>query len=839
MQPTPDNSFLRPMRGKVIAASLLACVAIGLALIVTYFSFFGLLDKMDELSMPNSKLKTLNNLFEQITRLDQEQRADAIKNPSKSYKEFLQESKMLTSAIDSLRNMNWEDKRQIERLEAMKRILHKRDFLLIEYLKLKSDFVSNKKYSIQLDSLADILIKTKPARDSSVRTTQKKTTTTTYLPETEEKKQSLLNRIFGGKKKETTDPRVEVKEEVSIQTDTLAIAKQDNAIQEVSKIMKTLEKDQRQQTKQMLQRELELIRTNIVLINQLLSILQEVENEEIASIERKNAEASAMVNLSIKRIGLIMIIFFLLAAVLMFLIMTDISKSNYYRLQLITAKEHAEQLSQVKQRFLANMSHEIRTPLQSIIGFSEQLKNNHVNHPVAIEAIQSSSEHLLHIVNEILDYSRIESDQFTIEYSPFNLSRLIEEVAAAIQIHAEKKGLQFIVDAKNVSNEILTGDAFRLRQVLYNLLGNAVKFTNKGFVKFEVETKQELAVICIFHISDSGIGIAQKDTERIFTQFEQGDVNIHKQYGGAGLGLSIVKKLIDIQGGTIKLDTEEGKGSSFTVELSFQTAQGEEIYGAVEKPRILPLISSFQGRILLVDDDPLILRLCSILLEKNKVPFKSISQASQVLEEDLANVSFILLDIRMPEINGIELCKVMRPKTNARIIALTAHVLPQEQKSILEAGFDGVLTKPFREKELLQLLEIPLTTSLKEESIFDLSALKKLTMGDAELLQTVLNQFIEETEKDLCELQAGIIIKDNIIIREIIHKLSGRVGQIGALGLSKKLQGIEAEFDSKQETEATYQKMTNSISELDNLLSRIRKEKKLSRYCIPYFSILR
>jgi len=824
MQSSEDRSFLKPVRGKVIAASLLACIAIGLALAVTYFSFYGLLDKVDELSIPNDKLKSLSTLFQQITRLDQQQRADAIKKPKKSYREFVKESESLVSTIDSLHRMSWEDKRQEERLEAMKRILRKRDFLLIEYLKLKSDFVFNKKYSNQLDSLADILTQNKPATDSSVKTTQKKTITTTYLPEKEEKKTSFFSRVFGGKKKEDAkaENRIEVKEEISVQVDTLAIAQQDSAILEVGRIMKTLEQDQRQQTKQMLQRELELVSTNIVLISQLLSILQEVENEEIAAVEQKNSEAVTMVSSNIQRIGLIMIIFFLLAAVLVFLIMVDISKSNYYRLQLIKARDQAEQLGQVKQRFLANMSHEIRTPLQSIIGFSEQLKDTQTTNEEAIEAIQSSSEHLLHIVNEVLDYSRIESDHFTIEKSPFDLSQLIEEVTSVIRIHTEQKGLQFIVKADNISKINLLGDAFRLRQILYNLLGNAVKFTSQGFVKFELEVKPDIFLKCTFRITDTGIGIAPLDISRVFAQFEQGDVNIHKQYGGAGLGLSIVKKLIDLQQGTIEVKSEEGKGSEFTVNLIFERAPvSATITHTLSSPSVT---RSFQGTVILVDDDPLILKLCSMLLNKYQVPFKAINQSERMLEEDLTNVRFIFLDIRMPGINGVDLCKALRNKTQAKIIALTAHVLPQEQASILENGFDQILTKPFREQDLLQVIGLLQSTNGIADSAFDLSSLRKLTLGDEQLFQSILSQFKEETESNLIEVDEALTQGKSKDLREVIHKLSGRVGQMGETELAQRFHQIEIKLDEGNAADSIRKEIEDSIQHLKLFLVEIQKE---------------
>ncbi len=824
MQSDEAQSFLAPLKGKVLAAFLLAAIAIALAVTITYFSFYGLLAKVDELSLPNNKLKSLSYLFEQITRLDQQQRADALRNPEKSYGTLLRESKSISSALDSLASMSWEDKRQAERLQAMKRILHKRDYLLIEYLKSKSDFFLNSKLSLKLDSLSEILVQSQPKADSSVTTTQKKTVTTVYLPD--ETKKSFFGRLFGGKKKDSAENRVEVKEEISVKTDTLAVARQDSAIAQVGRIMKSLDEGQRTQTRQMMKRELDLINTNISLINQLLSILQEVENEEISSIERKNAEAASLVSSSIQRIGIIMLVFFLLAALLVFLILVDISRSNYYRLQLIKAKEEAEELGKVKQRFLANMSHELRTPLQSIIGFAEQLKNPAVSNEAVI-AIQSSSEHLLQVVNEVLDFSRIESDTFTFENAPFFLDKVIDEVTSVIRISAEKKGLQLIVANHNLPANVVVGDAFRLKQILYNLLGNAVKFTSQGEVKLETEVTQGKYIKCVFKITDTGIGIAPEDIGRVFGQFEQGNMNIHKQYGGSGLGLSIVKKLVDLQQGKMEVSSEPGKGTTFTLKLYFDKAPAVI---SAEVDSILPIETNIDpGRVLLVDDDPLILRLCSLILENNNVNFKAMNQPEKILEENLDDVNFIFLDIRMPGINGIELCQLLRArKSEVQIIALTAHVLPQEQSSLLQSGFDQLLSKPFREQDLLKMLGIhraAVTTPIqKETSSLDLSSIKKMTMGDDALFQSVLVQFAEDTQKNKQDLEKQFQEKNTKAIREIVHQLSGRVGQMGATSLSQQFRQVETELHAGKNTDEIADKLKLSLNDLDVMLKQIQKE---------------
>jgi len=802
------KSFISPLRGKIIAAFLLACLAIALAVATTYIGFNSLLDQVDDLTVPNDKLRSLNNLFEQITRLDQQQRADAIRNPGKSYRAILQESKQLTTTLDTLISMPWNNTRQPSRLEAMKRVVAKRDYMLLEYLRLRSEFISNKKFTQQLDSLSFILAEANPQLDSILSTNQNKTTTTTYYPE--EKKGNFFSRLFGGKKKDSLNGAIEIKEETLTKVDTLAVARQESAREEVERIMKRLDEDQRLQTNEMLERELRLINTNMALINQLLSILREVETEELALFKTKNNEAGILVTKSVERISVIIAIFFLVAAALVFLMLIDLSRSNYYRQQLTQAKEEAERLSLVKQRFLANMSHEIRTPLQSILGFSEQLHTLKDN-TEGLLAIQQSSEHLLHIVDEVLDYSRIESGQFVLDKNPLWLDELVDEVATVVNIQARKKNLNFEIHIDEIDSPVL-GDAFRLKQVFYNLLGNAIKFTASGTITFSTrvvkQTNSHLEVE--FKITDTGKGIPKEEQEIIFNQFEQGGNSIHRQYGGAGLGLSIVKKIIDQQQGFIKVESELGTGTTFGILLRFSKSD-QPVVNAVSQTQP----STFAGHVWLVDDDVLILKLCSLILQKKGITFTSIQSPIEMLSQKLNDSDVVFLDIRMPGINGVDLCKELRQHNpNLYIVALTAHLLPDERKFIVESGFNRILPKPFREIEFLEALN-KVQPSVKPETEINLDELTKMTHGDKVLMNSIVEEFIEETQKNILHLEKRMLDKDAGAAREIIHQLAGRVGQFGAKPLMKNLQRIEQMLVAGT--------ALNEIRDLSQIIQQVKK----------------
>lgn len=812
---------------KILAAFLLAFVAVILAQSISRFSFRELLGTVEELSEPNEKLALLNSVFHEITTLDQMQRAEAITNPNKPYNSFLNQSANVNMLIDSLTAMPW-DSSQLDRLVQMKDVLNERNKLFFSYLKVKAEILDNRKFSVQLDTLAAILTNDEMAIDSSLITTQKKTITT-YLPDTNRMKnkehRSFFRQLFSKKPRTPSDtPTIKVEEHYSVDIDTLAVARQNEALLEVERIMRELEAEQRGQQRRLEQQELELIQANSIFINQLLNILHDVENEELQHMRDTNRHAVSVMNQSISRTNLLLLSFLLAAAFFVYLIYIDVTRSNYYKAQLEEARDRAEELSKIKQRFLANMSHEIRTPLQSIIGFAEQLKQDSGNPQEAAEAIHNSSEHLLHIVNEVLDYSRISSGNFTLERESFRLSLLIKEVEAAMRMQAESKGLTFILDIEKVSAVGLIGDSFRLRQILYNMLGNAIKFTNRGFIKLAVKTTEsDDKVHCLFEVTDTGIGIPPEDLEKIFNQFEQANSNIAKHYGGTGLGLTIVKSLVDAQGGVLEVSSKPGFGSTFKVELTFEKGVLPETPN-VDTPAE-PLALPFPGKVVIVDDDPLILRLCSLILDKHGINYTAFHDPHECLAAPVDDrTSHIFLDIRMPSMNGVDLCHELRKQYHGKVrfIALTAHVLKEERDSILQKGFDSILSKPFRETDLTEILKTSASKVKLPASTPDLSALRQMTLNDETLFQSVLSQFIDETSEDINTLHARMTTGDTKAIRETVHRLSGRLSQIGIAHLGGRFGAIEAMIVSGKSADEFAGDLEEALGRLEELITHLR-----------------
>ncbi len=832
---------LRSVQGKILAGFALAFCAIILAFSISKLAFTDMLGKVDELSEPSGKLKLLNRVFQEVTTLDQMQRAQAIENPRTPHSAFLNQSQRTIYLIDSISLLDW-DSAQTERIRSMKKVLQRRDSVFFSYLKLKSNLVDNRALTRRIDTLSSILEKKKIEIDSNIVTTEKRTTTTyvrdTITPVKDDR--SFFGKIFGKKKKEEVEQeplQLQVEEEFRVIVDTLVIANQNKALAEVEQIMHALESDQRTQSRQLLERELQLINTNSLLINQLLGILRQVEKEEFENMQKRSEEAGIVVSESIRRISYLLIAFFLGAALLVYLIWSDITKSRVYKEELEKARDEAEELSQIKQRFLANMSHEIRTPLQSIIGFAEHLRGENPGGSEAVDAIHSSSEHLLHIVNEVLDYSRISSGNFTLARENFSLKKIIREVESAMRIQAEKKGLVLVLDMEQASDVTLVGDAFRLRQILYNLLGNAIKFTTRGFVRLSATTRSfpDGKVGCLFEIMDTGIGIRKEDIQKIFNQFEQADTSITRNFGGTGLGLTIVKSLVEAQDGKLTVDSEPGRGSTFMVSITYDLSVEKD--EDRREPATHAVQSSHNiGTVLVVDDDPMILRLCGLILKKHHIQHVLFNDPIKLLEETPdPRVTHILMDIRMPGMNGVELCQALSGKYSdlTKFVALTAHVFEQEKQALYDKGFHRVLSKPFHENDLVRLLGVEesepkaMATSESTDEI-DLEPLRKITLYDEQLLHSVVEQFREETTAELAVLSDAIKSGERNVIREIVHKLAGRVGQVGVLSLSLKLRETEVRIEkglSLSDLEPELHRHREAVDKLVRQLSDLVLEK--------------
>lgn len=514
----------------------------------------------------------------------------------------------------------------------------------------------------------------------------------------------------------------------------------------------------------------------------------------------------------------------------------DITELVRFQRQLITAKARAEKAETLQEEFLANMSHEIRTPMNGIIGMTNLMETTTLNDEQKeyIYLIKESSHILLNLINDILDLSKIKAGKMIVETMHFNLAETINSVVAPLEFRAKEKNVQIVRQVENVP-VYLEGDQKKLIQILNNLIGNAVKFTDKGEISIQVKVLEERDDLhkLQFVVADSGIGISEEDLEYIFESFTQASDNMVKKVGGTGLGLAITKRLIEMQGGKIEAFSELGKGSKFCFEITYRVSSGQK-----QPKKYLQEQSSRKERefvkgkrILLVEDNLVNQKVSSKLLIK------------EGLEVDLANdgkhaidilakgddYDLIIMDLRMPMMDGFQTSTYIRNKLLLKvpIIAMTASVLRNEKAKCLEVGMNDYITKPFSPDALFNkmyhLLNPDETNSNEESSVqvtasnefYNLSFIEE--MEDDEYTSEILETFLQTTPIALEEIRSAILHADYHEVYSRVHKLKSSLGILQANSIFQLMNDIEILAQRTEGLNIIEEKFTKALQLYDLL----------------------
>ncbi|MHA7060168.1 PAS domain-containing hybrid sensor histidine kinase/response regulator [Aquimarina sp. M1] len=501
----------------------------------------------------------------------------------------------------------------------------------------------------------------------------------------------------------------------------------------------------------------------------------------------------------------------------------DITNRKLIDNEIREAKVFAEKSAKAKSTFLSNMSHEIRTPLNVILGLTGILQKSGFSNPeidkANLDGIQFSAENLLVLVNDILDFSKIEAGKLIWQKTDFNIRELIDNISTGFKIKADEKGLNYKTYIDPSLPKFIIGDQFRLNQILTNLLSNAVKFTHKGevVIKITATIKKSGIVSIKFCVKDTGIGIPKDKLDHIFGSFYQVHEPGKHKIEGTGLGLAISKQLIELQGGNLHAKSTPNVGSEFTFSIDYKKSKLTAIKNNTSSniPKDSESISGMN--VLIVEDNRMNQFFIQQLFSLWNID-ADIAENGKVALEKLKHKFYdlILMDMHMPIMDGAETTMHIRNHDNPKIknipiIACSADVFPESKKAAMDSGMDFYLTKPIREKALEELLvslkptldkqgttprihkqsnqEIP---DHNDQKLCDLSGLQKTFSYDKEIIQSVLEMFIEETPRDYKKLQIAVKNNDPKAASELAHKLKSSFKTLGLSEQTLVLEQIEA-----------------------------------------------
>ncbi len=613
----------------------------------------------------------------------------------------------------------------------------------------------------------------------------------------------------------------------SISADSLVIA--------VKKVLNELERENQKFRSVINKKENELLDNDMILNDQLRNLLASVEQEERGATLARAKKSQEMMNdvsqilLFVGGSSVLIVLFFL------FLIVRDVSRSQRYRIELEEAKTFTESLMKRREQFMATITHDLRSPLNTVLGYTELMGNTQLNNKQEhyLGHLKKSSEFILHLVNDLLDLSKLDAGKMLIEKLPFNPKNLLEETFYNIIPDNDPKKLKLEIYSEENTDCNVLSDPFRIKQILSNLINNSYKFTDSGKLTATVSLEKviEDSYILTYKIKDTGLGISKDKQSDIFKEFSQEHRQIEKKFGGTGLGLAISKRITKLLNGKISLESEPGVGSEFTIKIP--VVKLKDTFEVEEKQPVNNLHLNGKN-ILVVDDESSQLALSSELIKSIGMNCDTAKNGKEALKKLRKNpYHLVLTDIQMPVMDGFDLIKAVHADIdleNIPVIAASGRTTLTE-KDYLEAGFVASLLKPYRPQELLRKigeqlhLELETTSSINihnsiKSNGYSLEEVLLFAGDDKEALNTILKVFVDASRTNLEEISLAKQKLDHKRISNIAHRMLPMYKQLQAENIILQLQHLENE----EEKYFSEQHINALIADIETLLAKLDQE---------------
>lgn len=787
-----------------VAVSYILFIGIALfAILFIYKQIPSLTNTANDNSYGNQKLLMVSNALANLYEAETVGRTSINTGSAKQFRQYKSLMDTINNTIDSL-NISATNPAQKSQLDSIQLLLERKTTTIKELIALQRKEGSKNYYKKAIDELikADIIFE-------------------------DYENDPRLEGYDPYKKKVIVDLLEYIRED-----NTDLEKNSDSLAYQVKNTLEKLNQQNKKTERTLLKKEASLLESDKVITAKLRRLLSDIEKEEIHQTLQKTYTLESNIRKTSNTLTYAGIASIVLLLAFLLLIARDLKKRQQYEKQLEKSKQYAETVLKSKEQLMATVTHDLRSPLHTIVGYTRLLENTSLdsrqNHYLG--HLRKSSDFTLHLVNDLLDLSKLNAGKLNVEAIKFNLKKLVADTFKELTSYPKNNGVTYTIGFDTELADNYFGDPFRLKQILANLLTNAIKFTQQGSIdlKCSVKKKTDKESIIKIALTDTGIGIAKNKREAIFQEFTQADQSIEQKYGGSGLGLTITKKLTHLLNGAIYLESTEGVGSTFTLEIPFSNNKSQDTPNS-SKPEHdkngTPLKT-----VLIIDDDLAQLSLTEEILKPLGIKTETYSSPKKALSR-LKDKTFDLVftDIQMPGIDGFELISQIRAandKASASIpvIALSGKV-EVDNITYKKAGFTAKLTKPFLPEKLLRLaastlkLDYPVRDKIKDpnhpilnERLFDFSSLIKFTQGDDESLNRILSVFMSSTQENVLQLKLRVRSKPKT--SEIAHKMLPMFKQLDIGSIVPLLDQLE-----KGDLNLTKRKMlVNEIDQKINFL---------------------
>ena len=783
-----------PLQLKIGFLMFLAVLVLSATGYLSYLNLSSVVSSISVDTKPDQRLLSIREISMELGKAENSIRLFTLTNDPRVLKPFYSIVSEIDDKIDSLRSECLGDTVMLQKVDTISILIERNIVIWNQMLSLNP----NRQVMENLEELSELI-------DSVAVNNQ-------------QQKKGILRRVFG------RDRRIELSEQELIDNIN-RIEQQDQEIKE-----------------KLLARERRLAVTSSEIQDRFYDLISKMEKEVSVSLENKASNANVLAARTYRWLAMFTICGTLLAIAVVFIIVRYVRKSNAYQIALSKSKDEAEKLMKMKEMFMANMSHEIRTPVTAISGFTEQLLHEPLNEKSLniLKIIKSSSDHLVAIINEILDFSKLQDDKVILEKIHFPVKKILEDVYVLFERDAVKNRTELRYFLDPGCPEVLIGDPYRLKQILINLVSNSIKFTQDGKIFYSINCnfKEPGKVDLVIEVSDTGIGIDESKLQYIFEDFTQAEMSTARRYGGTGLGLSIVKKLVDLHDGSIECKSIRNQGTKITCKMTLGIGDDKQLVQDIESRLKVPEVISGL-RILVVDDEEYNRLLFKTIMERWGVDCHLAANGMEAIALVKAQkYDLLFMDIRMPGIDGLKVTNFIRNElgidsTQTPVVCITAASEKDMRSKYAESGMDYFLSKPFTEAKLSEVIISALgdkkitgkVTAVKPETQvlainekIDLTNLYHIAGGDRQFVKQMLVSFIETTEKGLNEIRESYFSGHWQALADLSHKLLPPCRHLGATVLCTLLGEIEHKAGNNTDIEELIEKAETEFSSISTII---------------------